>query len=71
MVFGGVNNHIEHHLFPQIPAMRLRHARVITRDFCRQHGISYAETGFVRAFAEAAGHFRRTPSERLVAEALS
>ena len=70
-VFGGVNNHIEHHLFPQIPTMRLRRARAITQAFCQEHGIPYAETDFLRALAEAAGHFRSMPRERLVAEALS
>ena len=70
-VFGGVNNHIEHHLFPKIPAMRLRQARVITRDFFRYHGIPYSETSFVRALVEAANHFRAVPPARLAAEALS
>jgi fatty acid desaturase len=70
-VFGGVNNHIEHHLFPQIPAMRLRQARSITRDFCREHDISYVETSFGSAVVEAARHFRTLPKSRLVAEALS
>lgn len=70
-VFGGVNNHIEHHLFPQLPAMRLRKARVITHEFCRHHGIPYSETSFARAFVEAAKHFRTVPPARLAAEALS
>jgi fatty acid desaturase len=70
-VFGGVNNHIEHHLFPKVPAMRLRQARAITREFCRNHGIPYSETNFVRALVEAANHFRTVPAARLTAEALS
>jgi fatty acid desaturase len=70
-VFGGVNNHIEHHLFPQVPAMRLRQARAITCEFCRQHGIPYIETSFIRALVEAANHFRAVPAARLAAEALS
>ncbi len=71
VVFGGVNNHIEHHLFPDIPAMRLPQARVITRQFYRDHGISYRETSFVRALTEAANHFGAVPQARLAAEALS
>ena len=70
-VFGGVNNHIEHHLFPKVPALRLRQARAITREFCRNHGIPYSETNFVRALVEAANHFRTVPPARLAAEALS
>lgn len=69
--FGGVNNHIEHHLFPKIPGPRLPEAREVTRDFCREHGIGYTETKFWRALAEAAGHFRSRSPDRLAAEALS
>ncbi|MDA9981716.1 fatty acid desaturase [Gammaproteobacteria bacterium] len=69
--FGGVNNHIEHHLFPQIPATRLRKARAITKEFCGEHGIPYSETKFVRALAEAVSYFRTVPPARLAAEALS
>ncbi len=58
-------------LFPLFPAMRLRQARAITREFCRLHGIPYNETGFVRALVEAANHFRTVPPARLAAEALS
>ena len=32
-LFGGLNNHIEHHLFPSMPTARLRAARRITREF--------------------------------------
>jgi len=70
-VFGGVNNHIEHHLFPQIPAARLRQARRITEAFCADHGIAYQKTGFARAIVEAARHFARLSPERLANEALA
>lgn len=69
--FGGVNNHIEHHLFPQIPVPRLRKARAITKAFFEEYGIPYSETSFVRALAEAANHFRTVPRARLAMEALS
>ena len=69
--FGGVNNHIEHHLFPQIPAARLPRARAITKAFCNEQGIAYSETSLVRALAEAANHFRTMPRSRLAVEALS
>ena len=57
-VFGGLNNHIEHHLFPSMPTARLRSARRITRDFCRRHGISYREMSWFDAAREATRHFR-------------
>ena len=58
-VFGGVNNHIEHHLFPSIPSARLRAARRITREFCRRHGVAYREMSWLAAAREVTRHFRR------------
>ena len=56
--FGGVNNHIEHHLFPAMPTARLRQARRITREFCRRHGIEYREMSWFAAAREVVAHFR-------------
>ena len=53
-LFGGINNHIEHHLFPSIPTARLRLARPIVRAFCRRHGIAYHETSWPAAAREMA-----------------
>jgi fatty acid desaturase len=58
-LFGGLNNHIEHHLFPSMPTARLRQARAITRDFCRSHDIEYQEMTWWSAAREVAAHFRR------------
>ena len=57
-LFGGVNNHIEHHLYPSIPTARLRTARPITRAFCKRHGIPYREMGWPAAAREVFGHFQ-------------
>jgi fatty acid desaturase len=57
-VFGGVNNHIEHHLFPSMPTARLRRARSITREFCRRHGIAYREMSWFEAAREVTRHFK-------------
>lgn len=57
-LFGGVNNHIEHHLFPSMPTARLRAARRITRAFCRAHGIAYREMSWFAAAREVTRHFR-------------
>ena len=56
-LFGGLNNHIEHHLFPSMPTARLRSARRITREFCRRHGIAYSEMSWLAAAREVARHF--------------
>ena len=57
-VFGGLNNHIEHHLFPTMPTARLRAARPITREFCRRHGIVYHETTWLAAARDVTRHFK-------------
>jgi fatty acid desaturase len=58
VVFGGVNNHIEHHLFPSMPTAHLRNARRITRDFCRRHGVAYREMSWFAAACEVTRHFK-------------
>ncbi len=71
-LFGGLNNHIEHHLFPTMPKARLRRARRITRDFCRRNGIPYREMSWWSACAEVFRHFRavsRAAYGRAVVEA--
>jgi len=57
-LFGGLNNHVEHHLFPSMPTARLRAARRITREFCRRHGVAYAEMSWLLAAREVARHFK-------------
>lgn len=57
-LFGGLNNHIEHHLFPAMPTARLRIARPITREFCRRHGIEYRESTWFDAARGVFRHFR-------------
>ena len=57
-LFGGVNNHIEHHLFPSMPTVRLREARPIIRDFCQRHGIAYREMSWLAAARDVTRHFK-------------
>jgi fatty acid desaturase len=52
LLLGGMNNHVEHHMFPTIPGARLRRARRITRAFCREHGLAYHEVSWLRAARE-------------------
>ncbi len=54
--FGGLNNHIEHHLFPSIASARLPATRLIVREFCRQHGLGYCETGWFDAARRVSGY---------------
>ena len=57
-LFGGLNNHIEHHLFPSMATARLRSARPIVREFCRRHGIVYSEMSWLAAAREVTRHFK-------------
>lgn len=50
--YGGLNNHIEHHLFPSVPSFRLRRARKIVRSYCHQHGLIYREMSWYKAAGE-------------------
>ena len=50
--FGGLNLQIEHHLFPRMARNKLRLAKKIVEDFCRQKSIRYYETGVVQSYAE-------------------
>jgi len=57
-LFGGVNNHIEHHLFPSVPTARLRVARPITRAFCQRHTLPYREMSWLAGAREVTRHFK-------------
>ena len=65
--FGGVNHHIEHHLFPSIPTARLRIARAITREFCRRHGIAYREMSWLAAACEVTRHLQAITDQQMEA----
>ena len=38
---GGINNHIEHHLFPQVSSAVLPHVVPVVRDFAAERGLPY------------------------------
>ncbi len=57
--FGGMNNHIEHHLFPSIPTVKLGKARSILKAFCTQHGLGYREMSWNRAIGEVFTYLNR------------
>jgi fatty acid desaturase len=55
----GLNTHIEHHLFGNLPATRLAEARKITRRHCLSHGVPYLEFSVRQAFSELQRYNRR------------
>jgi fatty acid desaturase len=71
IILGGVNNHIEHHLFPTIPIVRLGQARRITEAFLRQNGMPHVSANCPSALKSAFGYFRSISPENRVTHALS
>ncbi len=49
-VMGGLNYQIEHHLFPSMPRPNLKRAQPLVREYCAQHGVSYAEVGMFESY---------------------
>jgi fatty acid desaturase len=59
IVFGALSCQIEHHLFPAMPRCHLREAAPIVRQFCRDRGIAYRETGVLEAYVDVYRHLER------------
>lgn len=55
-LFGGLNYHIEHHLFPTMPRPHLRKARLIVIDYCRENELPYYEVTAIRSYIEIASY---------------
>jgi fatty acid desaturase len=53
--WGGVDYHIEHHLFTSIPRCRLRQAQKIIKSFCEARSIPYHQVGVLQSFKEIIG----------------
>jgi fatty acid desaturase len=53
---GGLNYQIEHHLFPSMPRVHLRHAQPIVRRHCAVAGLPYTEEGLAGSYAQALRH---------------
>ncbi|WP_326594790.1 fatty acid desaturase family protein [Streptomyces sp. NBC_01803] len=55
-LMGGLNYQIEHHLFPSMPRPHLRLARPLVRQYLREAGLPYTETGLVDSYRQALRH---------------
>jgi fatty acid desaturase len=53
LALGGLNYQIEHHLFPSMPRPNLRRSQPLISEFCRQHGLPYAQSSLVGSYAQA------------------
>jgi fatty acid desaturase len=56
---GGLTCQIEHHLFPTMPANKLREVQKIVRSYCASHGVPYHETSLFQSFREVYQDLRR------------
>jgi fatty acid desaturase len=68
LALGGLNYQIEHHLFPSMPRPALRHAQTLVRDFCRERGIAYTETGLIESYRQALRHLHTVGRDRTAAD---
>jgi fatty acid desaturase len=50
VAMGGLNYQIEHHLFPSMPRPHLRRASSTIKEYCREHGVRYTETGLFESY---------------------
>jgi fatty acid desaturase len=64
-MMGGLNFHVEHHLFPTIPSSRLRKIAPLVEEFARKHGIPYQ----VCSISEATGRVVHRLKEPLLSSA--
>ncbi|UED88105.1 fatty acid desaturase family protein [Streptomyces profundus] len=62
-MMGGLNYQIEHHLFPNMPRVHLRLAQPMVRHYCREAGVSYAETGLIDSYRQALTHMHGVGAE--------
>eukprot|EP01061_Rhynchopus_euleeides_P018376 TRINITY_DN30393_c0_g1_i1.p2 TRINITY_DN30393_c0_g1~~TRINITY_DN30393_c0_g1_i1.p2 ORF type:complete len:437 (+),score=199.19 TRINITY_DN30393_c0_g1_i1:105-1415(+) len=56
---GGLNIHIEHHLFPCIPRHHFRQIQPIVKQYCRDNKIEYFETSWSGAILMTLEHLAR------------
>jgi ferredoxin-NADP reductase/fatty acid desaturase len=50
IVYGAINLHIEHHLFPDLPPNRLREIAPEVKNICDRYGIPYRTNSFFKQF---------------------
>jgi fatty acid desaturase len=56
---GGLENQVEHHLFPMMARPNLRRAQAIVRQHCAAYGITYTETTLVGSYRVVLGYLNQ------------
>jgi len=60
IVCGGLDRHIEHHLYPNLPPNRLYEVSDEVRSLCARHGVAYEEhPSFWSSLRDSLGHLGR------------
>lgn len=57
---GGLNLHIEHHLYPKMARNKLRKASVYIKKVCAKHGLVYDSVSFTTAMSRTLVHLKST-----------
>jgi len=57
--YGHLNYQIEHHLFPTLQRQHMKKARKIIKQFCKEKGIDYYETGILQSYREILQHMHK------------
>ncbi len=60
---GGLQHHIEHHLFPRLPRHSLPKARPYVRELCRKHGLEYKTDPFLVCVAALLSSLKRNGAD--------
>jgi linoleoyl-CoA desaturase len=60
---GALDRQIEHHLFPTLPAQRLRQIAPEVREICERYGVEYRTDTWGRTLGRALGHIGRLAGE--------
>lgn len=70
---GGLNFHIEHHMFPRLPRYRLREISPLVKSLLKKHGVPYKSMTFLNAvydmvlnFARVARNARKVSKEGII-----
>lgn len=49
-IYGGLNNQLEHHLFPTMPRNNFKKCKPLVKEFCAANNLPYEETGVIRSY---------------------
>jgi fatty acid desaturase len=59
VALGGLNYQVEHHLFPSMPRVALRHAQPIVEAFCAEKDVTYTQTGLFASYGIVVRYLNR------------